>query len=143
MPRRQPESTAELRAVAQPADVVGRSSGEHWAGRLYGRRVSIHITRAAPRLGLSPNAVTAVLIVVGLGGAAVLAVGGLWPAIVGVVLVQLYLVLDCVDGEVARWTGQTSVKGIYLDRLGHYLVEAQSSLRSAFGPWATKGSGGW
>jgi phosphatidylglycerophosphate synthase len=34
------------------------------------------------------------------------------------------LLLDCSDGEVARWTGRTSVTGVYLDRLGHYLVEA-------------------
>lgn len=123
MPERQPESISELRAVTQPAAVLDRANAEHWAGLLYGRRVSVYLTRPALRLGLSPNAVTAVMIVVGMAGAAVLAVGGWWPALIGMLLVQLYMVLDCVDGEVARWTGKTSVAGIYLDRLGHYLVE--------------------
>ena len=26
--------------------------------------------------------------------------------------------------EVARWTGRTSISGVYLDRVGHYLCEA-------------------
>jgi phosphatidylglycerophosphate synthase len=37
---------------------------------------------------------------------------------------QLYLLLDCVDGEVARWRKQFSPLGIYLDRLGAYLADA-------------------
>jgi phosphatidylglycerophosphate synthase len=42
-----------------------------------------------------------------------------------VVLIQAYLLLDCCDGEVARWRSHTSsVRGIYLDRVGHYLTEA-------------------
>jgi phosphatidylglycerophosphate synthase len=118
-----PKSIAELRQVAQPPEVLGRANAEHWAGRLYGRRISVYLTRVALRLGLSPNAVTAIMIIVGLAGAGLLAVQGLWAAVVAFLLVQLYMVLDCVDGEIARWTGQTSVKGVYLDRLGHYLVE--------------------
>ena len=31
---------AELRAVTQPPSIFARDSGEHWAGRLYIRRVS-------------------------------------------------------------------------------------------------------
>ena len=36
---------------------------------------------------------------------------------------QGYLLLDCVDGEVARWRGQSSALGVYLDRLGGYLAD--------------------
>jgi hypothetical protein len=39
------------------------------------------------------------------------------------VLIQMYLLLDCVDGEIARWRKQTSITGVYLDRVGHYLSE--------------------
>ena len=49
---------------------------------------------------------------------------GLTGAILAVVLFQIYLLLDCVDGEVARWRKQTSITGVYLDRVGHYLCEA-------------------
>ena len=39
-------------------------------------------------------------------------------------MVQLYLLLDCVDGEVARWKKQFSLAGVYLDRVGAYLCDA-------------------
>lgn len=39
-------------------------------------------------------------------------------------MVQLYLLLDCVDGEVARWKKQFSLGGVYLDRVGAYLCDA-------------------
>ena len=39
-------------------------------------------------------------------------------------LIQLQILLDCSDGEVARWQGRFSAKGIYLDRIGHYVTEA-------------------
>ncbi|CAM5629706.1 hypothetical protein SALBM311S_08791 [Streptomyces alboniger] len=39
-------------------------------------------------------------------------------------MVQLYLLLDCVDGEIARWKKQYSLNGVYLDRVGAYLTDA-------------------
>jgi phosphatidylglycerophosphate synthase len=52
------------------------------------------------------------------------AFGGLWSAVVAAILIQAYLLFDCSDGELARWSGRTSATGIYLDRVGHYLGEA-------------------
>ena len=117
-------SIDELRVVCQPPELLSRSSEEHWAGRLYMRRLSIYVTWLAIRLGLSPNSLTAAMIVVGLLAGVVLAtVAGVGGALTAALLIQTYLLLDCSDGEVARWTSRTSVKGVYLDRLGHYLVE--------------------
>ncbi|MEE1751031.1 hypothetical protein PUR26_00540, partial [Streptomyces sp. SP18CS02] len=44
----------------------------------------------------------------GVLAAPALLVPGVWGAVLGVVAVQLYLLLDCVDGEVARWKKQFS-----------------------------------
>lgn len=133
-------SIAELRAVCQPQEVLGRRSGEHWLGH-YMRRPSIFVTSAAVRLGMTANAVTAVMIVVGLAGAALFAVPGLIAAIAGALLVQTYLLLDCSDGEVARWRGTSSASGIYLDRVGHYVTEA--ALFVALGYRAGDGDASW
>ena len=116
-------SIEELRAVAQPASIFARNSGEHWAGRLYVRRVSVHLTRALLRTPLTPNAVTWLMVVDGLLAAAVLTLPGLGAAAGVVALIQLQILLDCSDGEVARWRGISSPVGIYLDRLGHWLTE--------------------
>jgi phosphatidylglycerophosphate synthase len=117
-------SVAELRAATQPAEIFQRNSGEHWAGRLYVRRVSPYATKLFLRLGMSANAVTWLFVLAGVGAAAVLALGGVAAAAGAFALIQLQILLDCSDGEVARWRGESSVRGIYLDRIGHYLTEA-------------------
>ena len=119
-------SIAELRAATQPPEIFARNSGEHWAGRLYIRRLSPYATRLFVRLGLSPNAVTWLFIAAGLAAAGVLAVEdlGIAGVVAAVLLIQLQILLDCSDGEVARWQGRYSAKGIYLDRIGHYLTES-------------------
>lgn len=117
-------SIAELRAVTQPASIFERNSGEHWAGRLYMRRLSPYLTRLLLRTPITPNGATWLMIVAGVGAAAVLTLPGIWPAVAAVALIQAQLALDCSDGELARWRQRTSPVGIYLDRLGHYLTEA-------------------
>lgn len=117
-------TVAELRRVCQPAGLTERLNGEHWAGRWYMRRVSIHATRLFLRLGTSPNQLTAAMIFAGVAAGPILLFPGLTGAVLCVLLVQLYLLLDCSDGEVARWTRRTSIQGVYLDRVGHYLAEA-------------------
>lgn len=115
-------SVAELRAATQPSSIFERNSGEHWAGKLYVRRVSPYATRLL--LGLHPNTVTWLMIGAGVAAGAVLAVeDAVWPAAAAFVLIQLQILLDCSDGEVARWKGISSPVGVYLDRLGHWLTE--------------------
>ena len=63
------------------------------------------------------------MIVVGVLAAALLTVPGVLPAVGVVLLIQLQILLDCSDGELARWREQYSPVGIYLDRFGHYLTE--------------------
>jgi phosphatidylglycerophosphate synthase len=133
-------SVAELRPVVHPAGIKDRRSGEHWAGRLYMREVSLRCTRLLVDTRLSPNQFTGLMIVAGVAAGAVLLVPGPAGAILAAVLIQLYLLLDCVDGELARWTKKTSVTGVYLDRVGHYLSEA--ALLAGFGLRAADVFGG-
>ena len=73
-------SIAELKAATQPASIFARNSGEHWAGRLYVRRLSPYVTRALVPTRVSPNAVTWGMLVVGIAAAAVLTLPGWVPA---------------------------------------------------------------
>lgn len=115
---------AELRAEGQPQSVIDRLNDEHWAGRLYMRKLSPAATWVFARLGWSPNAVTWAFIVCGVAAGVVVAFGGLGSAVGGAILIQAYLLFDCSDGELARWSKRTSVSGIYLDGVGHYLGES-------------------
>jgi phosphatidylglycerophosphate synthase len=117
-------SLAELREIGQPQAVLDRLNDEHWLGRLYGRKISPYFTWVFARLGWSPNAVTAAFIVCGIAAGVVIAFGGLVTAVIGALLIQLYLIFDCSDGELARWSNRKSAAGIYLDGMGHYLGES-------------------
>ncbi|MET7932702.1 CDP-alcohol phosphatidyltransferase family protein [Streptomyces sp. NPDC005322] len=117
-------SVAELRPVVHPEGVKDRRSGEHWAGRLYMREISLRCDRYLVNTRITPNQLTYLMVVAGVLAGAALLVPGLAGALLGAVLIQIYLLLDCVDGEIARWRKQTSITGVYLDRIGHYLSEA-------------------
>ncbi|MGW0823449.1 CDP-alcohol phosphatidyltransferase family protein [Streptomyces sp. NPDC002845] len=117
-------SVAELRPVVHPEGVKDRRSGEHWAGRLYMREISLRVDRFLVDARITPNQLTHLMVVAGVLAGVALLIPGLAGALIGALLIQLYLLLDCVDGEIARWRGQTSITGVYLDRIGHYLCEA-------------------
>lgn len=131
-------SIAELRAATQPPSIFERNSGEHWAGRLYVRRLSPYLTRLVLPTPLTPNAMTWIMLLVGVAAAGLLTAPGILPALGAFVLIQLQILLDCSDGEVARWRGVSSTVGIYLDRLAHYVTEA--ALPIALG---IRADGGW
>jgi phosphatidylglycerophosphate synthase len=131
-------SIAELRAATQPPSIFERNSGEHWEGRLLMRRFSPYLTRLLIRTPITPNGVTWLMILVGVLAAGALTLPGVGWAVVAFLLIQFQLLLDCSDGEVARWRGVSSPTGIYLDRVGHYLTE--SLLPIALG---IRADGGW
>src|SRR5690349_22156004 len=115
---------AELRAVAQPPEHIARYNAEHWAGALYIRHLSVHATKAMLPTGISPNGVTWLMIAVGVVGAFATPLPGLVGPLLCALAMQVQILLDCSDGEVARWRQRFSPAGIYLDRIGHYATEA-------------------
>jgi phosphatidylglycerophosphate synthase len=131
-------SVAELRRVVQPESVTHRTAQETWTAQLYMRRVSPYLTRLFLAARLSPNAVTALMIPVGLAAGLVLSVPGIIAAVGAVLLIQLQVLLDCSDGEVARWRNAYSPRGIYLDQLAHYTTEA--AIPAGLG---IRAAGGW
>ncbi|WP_327294189.1 MULTISPECIES: CDP-alcohol phosphatidyltransferase family protein [unclassified Streptomyces] len=120
----QKPSVAELRPVVHPPGVKDRRSGEHWGGRLYMREVSLRVDRHLVNTRITPNQLTYVMTVAAALAAPALLVPGVWGAVLGVVMVQLYLLIDCVDGEVARWKKQYSMVGVYVDRVAAYVCDA-------------------
>ena len=131
-------SVAEIRAVGQPESLHVASGYEHWAGRLYMRRISPYLTRALVATPISANAVSALLVPVGLLSALSLTVSGLGGAVGAVLFAQLWLLLDCCDGEVARWRKTFSLRGVYLDAMSHSLTQA--ALPAGLG---IRADGGW
>jgi phosphatidylglycerophosphate synthase len=119
-----PRSLAELRAVTQPPEVRMRANAEHWTASLYLRDLSPYLTWMLLKTRISANGVTGLMILVGWSTAAALLIPGIWGAVLALVLGQLQMLVDCCDGEVARWRGTSSPAGVFLDKVGHYTTEA-------------------
>lgn len=79
------------------------------------RKLSRRVTGVAVRTGLTPNAITMIALAVALAAAAAFATGEKRGLILGAILLQVSLVIDCVDGEVARYTRSFSALGAWLD----------------------------
>jgi CDP-alcohol phosphatidyltransferase len=129
----------ELRTVTQPEHVRTRAAAEHWVAHVYLRRISPYLTRPLLAAGLSANAVTWLMITAAAAAALATAWVGLAGAVLAALLVQLQMLLDCSDGEVARWRGTSSPVGVYLDRVGHYTAECGIAL--ALGVRVARGGG--
>ncbi|WP_404392505.1 CDP-alcohol phosphatidyltransferase family protein [Humibacillus xanthopallidus] len=71
----------------------------------------------------SPNVVTAVSLALGLAACAAVATGLWWAWLLGAVLLQASLVVDCVDGEIARFTRRSNPLGGWLDAVSDRVKE--------------------
>jgi phosphatidylglycerophosphate synthase len=79
------------------------------------RPLSRQVTRRAVPVGITPMAVTAVSFLLGLLAALAYAGGSLPWRLLGSLLLFVSLVVDCVDGEIARYTRTSSPRGGWLD----------------------------
>ena len=113
----------QIREVSQPASVTGRSTSEHWVADLYQRRISPYLTRILLRTPITANGVTWLMIIVGASIGPALLIQGWVGIALALFLSHLQMLIDCCDGEVARWRETKSPMGIFLDKLGHYVAE--------------------
>ncbi|MGW9192418.1 DUF5941 domain-containing protein [Micromonospora chersina] len=89
---------------------------------------SPYVTKAAARIGLGPSGVTMISVAFAVAAAVLFGVGGRLALVAGGVLLYLGFVLDCVDGQLARYTRHFSAWGGWLDtmadRAKEYVVYA-------------------
>lgn len=114
---------AQLKEVTQPIEISGRQTSEHWLGNIFFRKVSPYQTRLLLKAGFSANGVTYLMITAGFLTGLVLLIPGLPGGLLAAFFGQLQMILDCSDGEVARWRQTSSPAGVFLDKLGHYIAE--------------------
>lgn len=90
------------------------------------RKFSKILTWLAVRIGATPNQVTLFSFAIGLYAAYSFSQGGFAATLIGAIMLQLSIIVDCVDGELARYTRKFSSLGAWLDavtdRVKEYLV---------------------
>ncbi|MET7968632.1 DUF5941 domain-containing protein [Micromonospora sp. NPDC005305] len=89
---------------------------------------SPYVVKVAARIGLGPTGVTMISVAFAVAAAVLFGAGGRPALVAGAVLLYLGFVLDCVDGQLARYTRHFSAWGGWLDtmadRAKEYLVYA-------------------
>lgn len=90
------------------------------------RKFSKLLTWLAVRVNATPNQVTLISFAIGLYSAFCFTKGTFFQTLLGAALLQLSIIVDCVDGELARYTRKFSKLGAWLDavtdRVKEYMV---------------------
>lgn len=97
------------------ASVIEPNFFSNWGDLWYPKVANTLLIPASRLASLTPNHLT--VISLGLYGTAagLIVVGGAW-CFVAAVLFPVSYVIDCLDGQLARYTGQASAIGDYLDK---------------------------
>lgn len=97
------------------------------------RPVSFHVAAAFVRAGITANQVTWLSMLVLAAGCLLLGFGSHLTAVAGAVLINAWLLLDCADGNIARYHGTFSTYGAFLDTIGGYAAYALVFLAAGLG----------
>ena len=103
--------------------------------RFFARPLSFPVAWLALSLGLTPNHVTYISLVVNLIGLGLMASGDRLRMAWGVVIILLALVLDAADGNMARTAKRFSPVGEWLEGVGSYLLCGGFHLAGGVGAW--------
>lgn len=90
--------------------------------RMFSGKVSPFIAAACCGTAITPNHLTVLMIPTGIAGGVAMSFGTPLAFLIGGLLFVLLNIIDAADGELARYTGQTSDFGDYLDRVAHYMT---------------------
>ncbi len=112
------ESTKELRRICQGP----RKDSDSWHMKHIARKPSIYITWLLLHTSISANQTTLLFVLIGLFSAFILTIGTKLAFFAGAFLLQIWFVMDMVDGEIARYRKQTSFTGAYFDHITHYII---------------------
>ena len=86
------------------------------------RRVSRFISRRLVFTPVTPNQITLAGASIGMAGAFLLSLAGYWPKLIGSLLFLFCIIVDGVDGEIARLKLQATSFGHYLDIITDNIV---------------------
>lgn len=100
---------------------VDRQIG-NWFARHVSRPMALPVTWVLLPTGISAHAVTLITWATGMAAAGSFACGGSAGWLVGAALLELWYLLDHVDGQIARCRGCETLDGVALDYLMHHAV---------------------
>jgi phosphatidylglycerophosphate synthase len=107
------------------------------------RRLSYYITIPILHTSLTPNQITWIWVILGIGSAGLFYPGTYWWSLAGALLGAFAFLLDHVDGCVARYKKMYSQKGYYVDEIGTFVLMGAILFMIGFGGWQKTGQIFW
>ena len=110
----------ELKAICQKSYILGYG--------IYSIRLkiikffSIRLTSLLIKTPITPNQITLFTILLGFLSGIFFSLGNYWFSLIAVLLLPLYLILDAVDGEIARYKKMSSSDGDFIDGVAHLIL---------------------
>ncbi len=101
-----------------------KNSNSSWWVKLWVRKASFPFTYLFINMGFSPNVVSVLSIFFVLAACVGYALSTPASIITAVVLINVWLILDCVDGNIARCRKQKTTYGEFVDDIGGYYTVA-------------------
>jgi len=133
-------SLTEFAARCQKPDHTSVGS---WMARRVSRPAALRVTRAIAPLGISAHTATLTAWGVACAAAAGLAWGTLTGWLLAAVLLQVWYLLDHVDGQLARLQGTASLDGSQLDYLMHHTINLLVPVGAGWGLFVARAEPLW
>lgn len=87
-------------------------------------RISIRVVGLLENRDVSPNTITLISIITGIIAGVLFFSPSTISYFIGAIILELYYVLDAVDGQYARVKGRTSFTGAYFDYISNHIVQS-------------------
>lgn len=82
-------------------------------------RISIYVTKLLLYTGIHADQVTMLMVLLSLIGSGMMAFSSIWTMFIGITIIHFTIVLDNVNGEVARYKKEGSLIGTYMEEIYH------------------------
>ena len=125
------EPMQQLKSICQKPEQ--ERSKDSWLINNVFRKISIYITKMLLYTPISGNQATMLMTFVGLIAGLFFIFGNYYYSIMGALILLFSDILDCVDGEVARYRGSCSIAGRDYDHLSHLIVDSFLFVCLSFG----------
>jgi phosphatidylglycerophosphate synthase len=112
---------------------IANRSNDGFFSVFFLRKFSKILTWMAVKVHATPNPVTLLSFAIGLYSAYLFSRGTFVTILSGAILLQLSIIVDCVDGELARYTRKFSKLGAWLDAVTDRVKEYMVFLGLAYG----------
>lgn len=103
-----------------------KNKGDSFFVRFFARKVSFIFTYVFVNAGFSAKDVSLISIFVGLLSCLCLCINVQVFRVIGIVGIEIWMILDCTDGNIARLTKTFSPYGEFIDALSGYIISAFS-----------------